>query len=246
MKHGFWKTVNDVINHSDIVIHVLDARYPAESRNKEIEKMVRQKGRRLVYALNKFDLVDKNDDYPKDVHPLVKVSSKTGHGFTRLKLLLKKLRPNKSEKPKVGVVGYPNVGKSSVINRLRGYGILRTSSQPGFTKGKQYVSTPHFMLIDTPGVIPQEEKDDAKHLKMVSTSMDMKDPEVAVWDLMELYPGLIENHFKVEQQDDKEAVLEEIARKKNWITKGNKPDTIRTAKAILQLWQDAKITPRKY
>ena len=149
----------------------------------------------------------------------------------------------RTEIPTVAIAGYPNVGKSSIINRLKGYGTVRVSSQPGFTRGKQYVSTTHFFLIDTPGVIPREEKDDVKHLKMVSKPFDQEDPELAVFQLMDAYPGLIEQHFGIGTGGDHNDALEGIARKRNWIGKGGLPDTMRTAKAILQLWQDAKITP---
>ena len=245
MKHGFWKTVDDVINKADIVVLVMDARFPEESLNHDIERMVRQKGRRIIYALNKCDLIEGKPKLPEGLHPHVFVSGKRGFGITKLKILLKQLSPNKKEKPKVGIVGYPNVGKSSIINRLKGYGILRTSSQPGFTRGKQYVNTTHFFLIDTPGVIPRGEMDNKKHLKMVSTLMDNRDPEAAAEDLMVMYPGLIERYFGVEAHEDHQDTMEAIAKKRNWIMKGNTPDITRTAKTILQLWQDAKITPRQ-
>jgi ribosome biogenesis GTPase A len=244
MKKGFWATVEDVINRSDIVVLVMDARFPEESFNQDIEKMVREKGRRIIYALNKCDLIKSKPYVPKGLEPHVFLSGKKGYGITHLKILLKQNSPKNTEKPRVGIVGYPNVGKSSVINRLKGYGILRTSSQPGFTKGQQYVNTPGFLLVDTPGVIPRTEIGDSKHLKMVSTLMDNRDPEEAAEALMGMYPGLIESYFAVEMDEDKELTLEAIAKKKNWIMKGNKPDTTRTAKTILQLWQDAKITPR--
>ena len=244
MKRGFWRTVDGVVAKSDIVLYILDARYPHESRNTDLEKLVRRKGRRMLTVFNKSDLLGEQKILvPKELHTFVIVSGKRGHGIPKLKGMLKSLSPNKEGKPIVGVVGYPNVGKSSIINRLKGYGTVRVSSQPGFTRGKQYVSTTHFFLIDTPGVIPREEKDDVKHLKMVSKPFDQEDPELAVFQLMDAYPGLIEQHFGIGTGGDHNDALEGIARKRNWIGKGGLPDTMRTAKAILQLWQDAKITP---
>ncbi len=243
MKKGYWATVDEVINRSDIVVHVLDARYLQESRNKDIEKMVKTKGRRHLYAINKSDLVRKKLQVPREMQPYVIVSGKLGSGITKLRWMLKSLSPNKEGKPVVGIVGYPNVGKSSIINRLKGHGRIRVSSQPGFTKGKQYVATNNFFLIDTPGVIPRDEKADLKHLKMVSKSFDLEDPELAVFELMDAFPGLIEGFFDVEPHEDKNETLEIIAKKRNWIRKGNEPDTMRTAKTILQLWQDARISP---
>ncbi len=244
MKHGFWRTVDDVINRADIVVLVMDARFPEESFNADIERMVREKGRRIIYALNKCDLINEPPHLPDSLKPHVFVSGKKGYGMTRLKILLKQLSPKSTAKPKVGIVGYPNVGKSSIINKLKGRGIVRTSSQPGFTKGKQYVNTTNFFLVDTPGVIPRNEIESDKHLKMVSTLMDNRDPEEAAEQLMVLYPGLIEHYFDVSVHEDHQDTMEEIALKHKFIMKGNKPDITRTAKTILQLWQDMKITPR--
>ena len=68
MKHGFWYTVDEVLNHSDIILYVLDARFPEDSRNRDIEKMVKTKGRRLLYVYNKSDLLGKQElKIPQDV-----------------------------------------------------------------------------------------------------------------------------------------------------------------------------------
>ena len=245
MKKGFWRTVDEVVAKSDILLYILDARYPEESRNTDLEFMIRDKGRRVLTVFNKSDLLGGHKvAVPKELYPFAIVSGRYGHGIPKLKGMLKSLSPKRKEKPVVGVVGYPNVGKSSVINRLKGHATVRISSQPGLTRGKQYISTPHFFLIDTPGVIPRDEKGDIKHLKMVSRPFDQEDPELAVFELMDAYPGLIEGYFGMESGEDKNETLEAISKKKNWITRGGAPDTIRTAKTILQLWQDAKITPR--
>src|SRR3989338_6921700 len=125
MKQGFWKTVDDVINHSDIILYVLDARFPQESRNRDIEKMVKTKGRRLLYVFNKADLLGKQElKVPQDMRPYSIISGKFGYGIPKMKGTLKPRAPKREGKPVVGVVGYPNVGKSSIINRLKGYGTV--------------------------------------------------------------------------------------------------------------------------
>ena len=246
MKQGFWRTVDEVLNRSDIILYVLDSRFPQESRNRDIEKMVKTKGRRLLYVFNKADLLGKQElKVPQDMRPYSIISGKFGYGIPKMKGMLKSMAPKREGKPVVGVVGYPNVGKSSIINRLKGYGTVRVSSLPGFTRGKQYITTTHFFLIDTPGVIPRNETDDIKHMKMVSKPFDKEDPELVVHQFFEEYPGLIEDYYGVEKGEDHDETLTSIAKKMNWIRKGNEPDLIRTAKTILQLWQEAKITPGK-
>jgi len=121
-------------------------------------------------------------------------------------------------KPKVGVVGYPNTGKSSVINALKGKASTKISLQSGFTRGKQNVATKNFTLVDTPGVIPYKEKGN-----LISKDWTkIKDPEDAVMDLK-----LIKDYDELEQ----------YALNKKMIKKGGIPDTVRAARHLLKEWQ---------
>ena len=121
MKKGFSKATDDVIRKSDIVLEILDARYVSESRNLRTENKIKSYGKKLIYVANKCDLVDKDvlEKQMKALKPSAFVSAKKHYGMTILKRLIIK-ESNKITDPKVGVIGYPNVGKSSIINMLKG------------------------------------------------------------------------------------------------------------------------------
>ncbi|MBW2998215.1 50S ribosome-binding GTPase, partial [Candidatus Woesearchaeota archaeon] len=152
----FWKIANEVIQDSDIILEVLDARNIKGSRNREIEDKVKHAKKVLVYVVNKCDLVEKSilEKETKKIKDCVFVSSTEYHGFKLLKskILMESKRMG-IRKPKVGVVGYPNIGKSSIINALKGKHSARASPESGFTKGVQFIATRNYLLLDTPGVI---------------------------------------------------------------------------------------------
>lgn len=227
----FWKVVNEVLRKSDIILLVVDSRNIEETINKEIVNKVKQP---LIYVLNKCDLVHKSvlDKAKKQFKKAVFVSSTEYHGIRKLKemIIIEGKRLN-IPKPIVGVLGYPNVGKSSVINALNGRGSAKTSSSSGFTKGKQNISAKQFMLVDTPGVIPYRE--DESVLKGSVDFSKVKDPEDAFYDLLEKFPKLL-RHYQVTN-------LEELAIKRQLLLKKGLPDTRSAARLVLKDWQKGKI-----
>jgi ribosome biogenesis GTPase A len=243
---NFWNLVNNVIRKADILLLVLDSRMADSTRNIEIEDKVREAGKPLIYVMNKCDLVDREylERYKKKLPNSVFVSAKEHLGTTKLRqIIFVNASKLKIKDIKVGVLGYPNVGKSSIINALRGKGSAPTSSVSGYTKALQNVNVGgNIMLIDTPGVIPYRENDGLK-LNVIATidHIKEKDPDVVAMKLMEEFPGAIEHYYNIEIYDDKEETLEKISKKFNMLLKGNEPDIMRASKKILYDWQTGKI-----
>lgn len=253
-----YEIVDEVIKNSDIILEVLDSRFIEETRNKEIEKRIKEAGKKLIYVLNKSDLIDETKlrnelKDKKDFRPFIFISTKTRRGALELrtKIGIEASRIDKKD-VQVGVIGYPNTGKSSLINFLTGRKAAGTSMKAGFTKGMMKVRlAPHILIFDTPGLIALTEtkvsdKDKylAKHAQIgVKTFDSVREPEMIVQELMKKYPGLFEKYFDIDAQGDAELLLENLGRKKNLIKKGNEVDIQRTARYILKEWQSGKIRP---
>ena len=152
-------------------------------------------------------------------------------------------------KTNIGVIGYPNTGKSSLINILTGKSSAGTGAEAGFTKGFQKIRlTPSINLIDTPGIIPQKiysevkRQELSKHTKLGGRSYSqVKNPEVIVSELMKEYRGVFEKFYKIKTKNDPEVLLEKLGRKKGFLIKKGEIDTDKTARFILKDWQEGKI-----
>jgi len=248
MPASFWEIVNRVLEKSDIILEILDARLPVETRNKEIEGKAKKLGKAVIFVINKADLIPKKqaEEIKSRLKQAVFVSSIKHHGTTiLLHEILKQANRKYPQKEKiiVGVLGYPNVGKSSVINALKGRSSAPSSSKSGYTRHEQLIKvTNRIYLIDTPGVFPFMEKDELKHVLTASMDPSMvKDPEAAALMLIQRLSGNVERFYNVKPCTDPEEALEKIALKCNKLKKGNVPDTSAMAKMIIRDWQKGKI-----
>jgi len=249
---AFPEIARQVILQSDIILEILDSRFWKETRNFEFEEEIKKLGKKIIFILNKSDLVDRKKLTREigSLYPRVLVSCKERKGSSELREIIKiESKKIGKEKIYIGVIGYPNTGKSSVINILIGKRSARVASEPGFTKGMQKVKlSKNIYLIDTPGVIPLYEdsninkRDLVKHTLINVRSWDrVKEPEMIVYKLMQKYPGVLEKFYNFQVNGDSEILIEKLGRKKGFLAKGDIVDVDRTSRAILRDFQEGKI-----
>ena len=249
-KLGYSEIAREVIDMSDIIIQVMDARFIPETMDYNLKEKF--KGKIIISVANKSDLA--LEEEAKNKRGVIFISCIKRKGIRklrdRIKILAKML---KKEEVNVGVVGYPNTGKSSLINVLVGRRAARTAPKPGTTKGMQKISLGRgIKIFDTPGVIPENEmnfseRDKERKLSIInSRSVErVNNPEFVIVGLMRSYPQLLEKHYDIEANGDAEKLLELVGKKRHMLRKGGEVDVERTARAILKEWQDGKIKSKK-
>jgi len=235
-----------VIEVSDIVLEILDARFSKEMQNKEIEKLINDKGKKIIYVLNKSDLTRKRD---QRLNPRVFVSCKNQKGVTKLRNKIKeeaaKIRKiGEFNRVQVGVIGYPNTGKSSLINLLIRKTSAKTGAEAGFTKGIQKLRlTENIQLLDSPGVIPTDDYSMTNEDKITQqvkfggkSHNQVKNPEFALNEIVKSNKKELEKFYKIEF-NNAEDLIEKIGKKKGFLKKGGVINSDRAARAVLKDWQ---------
>ena len=250
----FPKLVSEVIRTSDIVLEVLDARFIDKTRNNYLEKEVLEKGKKLIYVLNKADLVKVKDlklnyDF-SSIKPYVLFSSKSRIGRARLKELIKiEASKVKRNKVRVGIIGYPNTGKSSLINLLAKRKRAGISPQAGFTKAIQKIKfSKDILILDSPGIIPAKDENspnpsiNKKHTLIGVSNYDkVKNPDFVVLQIMQENSGILDKFYSVDADDDVELLLDILGKRWNYVKKKGEFDHERVARRILKDWQEGKI-----
>lgn len=243
---GFWPVVKHVVKNTDIVLEIADARMPYISRNRELEKMIRFHRRKYFLVFNKIDLVSGRelkklrDNYK---HAFF-VSGNKNIGLSKLKANLLIEAKKLGRDIKVGVVGYPNVGKSAVINALGKRAKAKTSRVAGTTKGIQWIKTGNILILDSPGVVPIKDSETKLGILGAKNPEKIKNLQKIVFALInELGKEVIEKNYKIkiEKSDDETAILEKIGRKRGFLLKKGIVDENRTYLSILRDWQKGKI-----
>jgi ribosome biogenesis GTPase A len=246
--------VDEVIDESDILLEIVDARVPNLTRNRRVESKIWRKRKFLILVMNKSDLITRRMKMEilkkSKAREMIFVSCKKRTGISKLRGMISKLAKKKPHwrNVKVGVVGYPNTGKSTVINALVGRSVARTSSTAGMTRGVQWVKGKgKMMFLDTPGVIPPDEKDEAeKAIMSIIDPNKLVNSDIAAMRIIQLF--LDNNKRNLERfydvkigNEDTFEILLKIGKRKNFIKKGGEVDEIRTALTIVRDWQNGKL-----
>ena len=244
----------------DIVIEVIDARIPVSSRNPIIDELVKNKRRLIV--LNKSDLSDAAaneawaEHFKQQGNLVLSMNCMTGIGVGQLYKLLSRLQDEKNEGQlrkkslRMMIVGVPNVGKSSLINRMTGKKSAKTGDRPGVTKGKQWLGLENGMqLLDTPGILWPKFEDPQVGLNLAfcgSIKDEILDTASLALELIKVlqrdYPQLLRERYKLDEVDEDALVnMEAIAAKRGFILPGKRIDYERCARTLLDEFRGGKI-----
>ena len=261
------KTKREIQNNLklvDAVIEIRDARIPKSSKNPDIDTLCAGKPR--VILLNKSDLTDPKvtkawkDSLTNDETIVLEVNALKGEGLNAIKPALLKLLKEKHDRLKAKglakittramVVGIPNVGKSTFINKMAKNNIAKTGDRPGVTKNKQWIKTKlGIELMDTPGVLWPKFEDEIVGLNLAFTGAikdEIMDTEELALKLVERLqatnPEEVMTRYKLtELHENPLDNLDAIARKRGAIMSGNQIDYNRIAGIILDEFRGGKI-----
>ncbi|EGW00546.1 nucleolar GTP-binding protein 2 [Cricetulus griseus] len=250
-----WGELYKVIDSSDVVVQVLDARDPMGTRSPHIEAYLKKEKpwKHLIFVLNKCDLVPTwatkrwvavlSRDYPTLAFH-ASLTNPFGKGaFIQLLRQFGKLHTDKKQ-ISVGFIGYPNVGKSSVINTLRSKKVCNVAPIAGETKVWQYITLMRrIFLIDCPGVVyPSEDSETDIVLKGVVQVEKIKAPQDHIGAVLErAKPEYISKTYKIDSWENAEDFLEKLAFRTGKLLKGGEPDLQTVGKMVLNDWQRGRI-----
>lgn len=252
---GHMKKTRDLIQENlklvDIVCELLDARIPVSSRNPDIKKLAGNKP--MITILNKSDLADEEETklwakkLSENGERVLVLNSNSGEGVKKFYSLLEQTRDEKNKDAvrkkslRLMIVGIPNVGKSSLINRLSGSKAAKAGNKPGVTRGKQWINLgSDIMLLDTPGILwPKFDDKVGLNLAFCGSIRD----EIMDLDSLGLeligrlcssYPEYMKQRYKLDEISEAPLEnMEAIALKRGFILAGKRIDYTRCARTVI-------------
>ena len=249
----------------DLVAEVIDARIPVSSRNPDIDAIVGAKPRLIV--LNRADQADPkgNQTWGAYFHqqgiPVLETDAKTGKGINRFSPVVRDALKEKiaewQAKGQVGrpvrvmVVGVPNVGKSTFINKIAKRKSAKAGDRPGVTRGKQWVAVDAGMdLLDTPGILWPKFEDERIGMNLAFTGAvkdEIMDRETLAFHLMEVlahyYPDALKVRYQLTPQEGQPGweLLEGAAQKRGFLISKGEYDLERMANVLLDEFRAGKL-----
>ncbi|MED1437515.1 MULTISPECIES: ribosome biogenesis GTPase YlqF [Aeribacillus] len=243
----------------DIVYELVDARIPQSSRNPMIDDIIANKKRILI--LNKKDMADESitkewiQYYKEQGIASIAIDSQTGSGLKQIVQLSKELLEKEREKMKAKgvkprairalIVGIPNVGKSTLINRLAGRNIAKTGDRPGITKQQSWIKTgKELELLDTPGILWPKFEDEEVGLKLAATGaikdeiLNLQDVAVyAMRYLIKHYPDRLMDRYQIDNLSNENEIVDlfdHIGKKRGCLSAGGLIDYDKTAEVFIR------------
>lgn len=260
------REISEKLKFVDIIFELVDARIPMSSRNPMIEEIVGNKPRLLL--LNKSDMADEQCTkqwqafFADRSISAIPVNSQTGQGVSKIAAEAKQLVKEKFDKMKEKgikprpmrgmILGIPNVGKSTLINRLANRRIAKTGDRPGMTRHQQWIKAgKELELLDTPGILWPKFEDEQIGYRLAATGaikdelLDFQD--VAFFLLKHLqahYPERLQKRYRLQGiPENALELLESIAEKRGFLMSGGKVDYDRTAEMLLREFRSVKLGP---
>lgn len=258
------RIIMDNLKFVDVVVELRDARIVRSSANPILQELIGKKPH--LIALNKIDLADSKVNSKWETYfasigkPVVKLNALNGKGIRQLTDKANELAKAKTAKfahlgakprnARIMIVGIPNVGKSSLINRLSGSASLKTADKPGVTRAKQWIKIKgNLDLLDTPGILWPKFEDPEVGLHLAFTgaiSDEVYDiehaAELLLWKLKDDYAQNIQERYRIEEFPQTSSELfTKVGQKRGFLQKGGIVDGEKTAIAILKDFRSGKL-----
>ena len=257
------KALNEVENKVklvDVIIELFDARAPLSSINENLEKLTANKKKLIV--LTKIDLADPEqnkkwaNELSKKYDSVISLDLKKNNAEIILSKAVVELGKEKHAKEiargmkpqpiRAMIIGIPNVGKSSLINRLAKRKAAGVQNKPGYTRGEQWISVnKDFLLLDTPGILPMsyENQKKAANLALIGAIREDILPNEVLGEyllkfLKEHYPDSLFNRFDIKEIGNRLDVLKQIAERRKIVTSTGENDLLRAESLLLKEFKD--------